>query len=125
MIVGTGVDLVAIPRMQALWNRHGAALARRLLAQSERADLDGHRDPARLLAKRFAAKEALAKALGIGLRAPMGLQAVSVCHDALGAPAFVPDAALSEYLAARGVQRVHLTLTDEREAALAFVILES
>ncbi|WP_126445475.1 holo-ACP synthase [Sulfuricystis multivorans] len=123
MIHGIGTDLVAIARMQALWQRHGERALAKLLAPDERGECRMSLDPARLLAKRFAAKEALAKALGTGIRAPVLLTAIAVTHDALGKPSFAFAAELASWLAARGLL-CHLSLADEMEYALAFVIVE-
>lgn len=124
MIRGIGTDIVDVVRMSALHGRYGLKLAQRLLTAVERADYDRAAEPARLLAKRFAAKEALAKALGTGLRAPVSLANMTVTHDPLGRPAFTFAPALQAWLAARRIVRVHLSLSDEQHYALAFVIVE-
>ncbi len=124
MILGIGTDIVEVARMTALHERHGSRLADRLLSRAERPDYEGARDKARLLAKRFAAKEALAKALGTGLRAPVSLTNMGVTHDALGRPAFAFAAPLRLWLQARGIGRVHLSLSDEQHYAVGFVIIE-
>jgi holo-[acyl-carrier protein] synthase len=124
VIHGIGTDLVAIGRMQALWQRHGERALERLLAPEERADCRANADPGRFLAKRFAAKEALGKALGTGLRAPVLLTAIAVTHDALGKPGFAfGTTELAGWLAARGLV-CHLSLSDEAGHALAFVVVE-
>lgn len=123
MIHGVGTDLVAIGRMQALWQRHGARALERLLAPDERDDCRASREPGRFLAKRFAAKEALGKALGTGIRAPVLLTAIAVTHDALGKPVFSFGAELAQWIAARGLV-CHLSMSDEAEYALAFVVVE-
>ncbi len=125
MIVGIGTDLVAIPRMADIWQRHGERLARRILSAQEWPELVASRRPERLLAKRFAAKEALGKALGTGMRHPVVFEAISVTHDLLGAPGLALHAELQAFVQARGITRLHLSLSDEREAALAFVVLEA
>jgi holo-[acyl-carrier protein] synthase len=124
MIYGIGSDLVTIPRMTAALGRHGMRLAQRLLHVSELADFQQHHEPARFLAKRFAAKEAFAKAVGTGLRPPVLLPAIAVAHDALGKPVFLFSDALAAWLAQHGLTRFHLSLADEREHALAFVVIE-
>jgi len=125
MIHGIGTDLVAVARIAALHERFGERFARRLLADEEWADFLQASMPARFLAKRFAAKEALAKALGTGLRAPVTLGNIAVRHDALGRPVYVAMAQLSEWMRLRGIGRLHLSLSDEREHALAFAIVET
>lgn len=124
MILGIGTDIVSVARMEKALNRHGEKFARHLLAQSEWNDYQLTLFPARFLAKRFAAKEAFAKACGSGLRPPVVLSAIAVTHDALGKPALSFGHELSQFLKTRGVCRHHLSISDEHEAALAFVVLE-
>lgn len=124
MITGVGTDLVEVARMQSLLERWGPRLGQRLLAPAERERLASAADPARFLAKRFAAKEAFGKALGTGIRTPVLLTAIAVANDELGKPYFVPDEVLAAYLNERGVGRIHLSLSDERTHALAFVVME-
>jgi len=81
-------------------------------------------DPARFLAKRFAAKEALAKAVGSGLRHPVNLPRITITHDGLGKPVFLFDELLRTYLAQAGVAAHHLSISDERTVVVAFVVLE-
>lgn len=129
MIVGIGTDLVDARRVESGLARFGDAYARRLLAgdwhPAERAACRVHPAPARFLAKAFAAKEAFSKAAGTGLRAPVTLAHLAVTRDDLGKPAFVFAPELAGWLAQRMVARVHLSLTDEGEFVLAFVVLES
>ncbi len=123
MIYGIGTDLVAVERMHALWQRHGERVLEKLLAPEERAACLASTDPGRFLAKRFAAKESLGKALGTGIRAPVLLPAIAVIHDTLGKPAF----SFSDVLAAWIEERqwvTHLSISDEAAHALAFVIVE-
>jgi holo-[acyl-carrier protein] synthase len=124
MIHGIGTDLVAVARLRAMWERHGERTLDKLLAPAEHADCRASADPARFLAKRFAAKEALGKALGTGIRAPVLLPAIAVTHDALGKPAFAFDAALAGWIAARRLV-CHVSLSDEADYAQAFVVTET
>lgn len=123
MIYGIGADIVAVSRVAALFERHGERAIDKLLAPQERAGCREAADPAQFLAKRFAAKEALGKALGTGVRAPALLTASTVVHDALGKPSFEFSPELARHLAERGLI-AHLSLSDERDSALAFVVLE-
>ena len=123
MIFGIGTDIVAVARMGDFWTRHGERGLERLLAPDEREACRGSNHPARFLAKRFAAKEALGKALGTGVRAPLLLPAIAVRHDELGKPDFVFGAELGAHLAERGLV-AHLSISDELDYAVAFVILE-
>lgn len=124
MILGIGTDIVAVARIEAALARHGAAFAERILSAQELSEYTAHAQPSRFLGKRFAAKEALAKATGQGLRHPVSLQRISVTHDELGKPAFHFDEVLSAHLRQRGIARHHLSISDERDMVVAFVILE-
>ena len=124
MIFGIGTDIVAYARIEALHARYGMRFAQRVLSAAELPDYQNSTQPVRLLMKRFAAKEALAKAIGSGLRYPVTLQRISVTHDSLGKPVFEFEAELGAYLKKLGVVRHHLSISDEREHAVAFVLLE-
>ncbi len=124
MIFGIGTDIVAVERLRTMHANHGERLARRLLGPMEWDDYVRAPDKPRLLAKRFAAKEALGKALGTGIRAPMTLTACGVVHDELGRPDFAYASVLAGWLRERGAGRVHLSLSDEQEYVVAFVIVE-
>lgn len=123
MIHGIGTDIVAIARMTRLWDKYAEALAARLLADDERAALQHHADPARFLAKRFAAKEAAAKALGTGFRGGLILRHFVVLNDALGKPVLRLEGRAAELAANFGVRATHLTISDEADYAVAFVVM--
>ena len=123
MIYGIGTDIVAIARLDEMFARHGERALNKLLARSERSACRQAAAPARFLAKRFAAKEAFAKALGTGVRAPALLPAIAVVHDSLGKPSFEFASDLAAHLAELGLT-AHLSLSDERDSVVAFVILE-
>lgn len=125
MIHGIGVDLVRVARMRALHERHGERAARRILAPEEMAGYEAAAERERFLAKRFAAKEAFAKAVGTGLRGPVALAAIRIEHDGLGRPEFACAPALAAWLAGRGIARVHLSISDEKEHVVAFAIAET
>lgn len=123
MIHGIGTDIVAVARVRQALERHGERFAVRILAASERAAWAASRDPARFLAKRFAAKEAFGKALGTGVAVPSTLHAVAVGHNPLGQPHFEYDQRLAIYMAERGLS-AHLSLADETEHVVAFALIE-
>jgi holo-[acyl-carrier protein] synthase len=124
VIRGIGTDIVAVARMADFWRRHGERALDKLLAPEERAECLASKHPERLLAKRFAAKEALGKALGTGIRAPVLLTAIGVTHDGLGKPTFTLAPELATYLTDRGLV-AHLSISDEQDYALAFVVVEN
>jgi holo-[acyl-carrier protein] synthase len=123
VIVGVGTDLVSIPRMEGLWRRHGIRLVQRILTAAEREEWARRHEPARYLALRFAAKEAVAKALGTGFSAGVSLQALTILSDPRGKPVvhFAPGR-LMDRLRESGVAGVELSLTDELDWALAFAV---
>ena len=123
MIHGIGTDIVAVKRLQAMWERNGDRALARLLAPPEIAEFARASDKGRFLAKRFAAKEAFAKALGTGVRPPAVLPAISVGHDDFGKPLLVFHGQLAESIKNEGLV-AHLSLSDEAEYAIAYVILE-
>lgn len=124
MIAGVGIDLVEAARIERLLGKYGPRFAARLLARSERATFAAATRPVWFLANRFAAKEALAKALGTGLRHPVTLHAISVASDEAGKPVFGFHGPLPAYLASRGITGHHLSLTHEKGMACAVVVLE-
>ncbi|MBS0315078.1 MAG: holo-ACP synthase [Proteobacteria bacterium] len=129
MIVGIGTDIVALARIRAALDRHGERFVRHVLAPAEwqqwreRFATSG-RDGSAWLARRWAAKEAFAKACGTGVRAPLTLDGIGVGHDGEGRPCFELSALIADFVAARGVQRMQLSLSDERDYAVAFVLFE-
>ncbi len=123
MIFGIGTDIVAVARMADYVERHGERGLEKMLAPAEREACRASSDPARFLAKRFAAKEALGKAFGTGVRDPLLLPAIAVEHDALGKPSFSYAPALAAHFAERGLA-AHLSISDEQDYAVAYVVLE-
>lgn len=123
MIHGIGTDIVAVARMVDYFQRHGERGLEKMLAPAEREACCASPDPARFLAKRFAAKEALGKAFGTGVRAPLLLPDIAIEHDALGKPTFSYSPVLAAHFAERGI-KAHLSISDEQDYAVAFVILE-
>jgi holo-[acyl-carrier protein] synthase len=123
MIVGVGLDVVPISRMQGLLARHGVRAETRLFSAGERADCAGRAQPAQHFAARFAAKEALLKALG----APPGLRWTEIEIRAApnGAPALVLSGAAAAAAGRRRVTAQHVSLTHAGDVAAAVVVLES
>jgi holo-[acyl-carrier protein] synthase len=124
VIFGIGTDIVAVARMADYWQRHGERGLEKMLAPEEREACLSCHDPARFLAKRFAAKEALGKAFGTGIRTPLLLPEIAINHDKLGKPAFVFGPVLEAHFAERRLT-AHLSISDEQDYAVAFVIMET
>ena len=124
MIHGIGTDLLDAGRIRSGLARFGEPYANRILAPAEYAGYEASRDPARFLAKCFAAKEAFAKAAGTGLRAPVSLRNIAVLRDPRGKPFLQCAPELATWRAACGVAAHHVSLSDEGDLVLAFVVLE-
>ena len=125
MIVGLGVDLVELSRIRAVWRRHGARFAERVLTESERAYCLNRRDPVPSLAARFAAKEAAAKALGTGIAQGVRFRDIEVVRSRSGEPALRLHGAARRIADQRRADRSLLTLTHGRDAAVAVVVMET
>ncbi|MCL2075731.1 MAG: holo-ACP synthase [Betaproteobacteria bacterium] len=125
MIYGIGTDIAATARLERLFVRHGEAALKKILTLAEQAEFPqrGLAAQGRFLARRWAAKEAFAKALGTGLCYPATLTNIAVTHDEAGRPFFVFAPVLTEHLASLGLT-AHLSISDEKAYALAFVVLE-
>jgi len=124
MIYGIGTDIVSVSRIEQALSRHGERFPQRILSDAELAEFAGKRDQVRFLAKRFAAKEAFSKALGLGMNMPMSWRRMGVGHDPRGKPLIVCHPELEAYVKSLGVSVGHISITDEQDHAMAFVVLE-
>ena len=124
MIVGVGMDLVQVRRVDALLERKGGRALARLFTAAEAARCRGGRSPRESFAARFAAKEAFFKALGTGWGRGGAWTEVEVVSAPSGAPSIRLHGAAAALARAAGVARVHLSLTHTDELAAAYVVLE-
>lgn len=127
-IFGVGVDLCQVERLQAAYMRQGERLLLRLLTPAEQHvfHMRWGEHPARglhYLASRFAAKEALAKALGTGIRRAVGFQAASILSDELGKPCVHTHGELTKMFASQGL-RAHISLSDDKGFVIAYCLVE-
>ena len=126
MILGIGVDLVEVARMQGLLDRKGERVLRRLFTDGERAYASTHREPARQLAARAAAKEAAFKALsGNDLARAIGWRELEVVSTPGRAPVLVLHGRAVQRARELGVAHIHLSLTHSESTACAMVIAEA
>lgn len=128
MILGTGLDICEVARIEQSLERFGDRFAERILIPEEVAQFQRVKRKASLLARRFAAKEALSKALGLGMRMPMGWRQAGVLHHASGKPYFWLADPLSQYALGGYTLRqltIHLSITDDAGIAMAQVIIET
>jgi holo-[acyl-carrier protein] synthase len=128
VIYGIGTDLVEIGRIATAVERFGERFVDRILGPLEKARYEARRARSAsrglaFLATRFAAKEAVSKAIGLGLRSPMTWRAVEIINAPSGQPQVLAHGALAEFLRARRL-RLSVSVTDEQAMAMAFVIAE-
>ena len=119
MILGLGLDIVQIPRIERLYKDFGLKFVRRILSEDEIARMPNKEIPY-YLAKRFAAKEAFSKAMGFGIGSRVTFKTIEICKDSAGKPYF-SDATL----ALLGEKKIiaHLSIADDYPTAIAQVIL--
>ena len=128
MIYGIGTDICKIPRIEAALARHGERFARKILGPQElekfraRSAKNAVRG-VRFLATRFAAKEAFSKAIGLGLRMPMTWPAAQMLNHPSGKPMIVCSGVLADFMEKNRLS-AQVTISDEEEYAVAFVIVE-
>lgn len=134
MILGTGTDIVSIDRIGAALEKQGERFLARCFSDGEVAHVEAAAkgDPARRMAgyaKRWAAKEACAKALGLGIRDGVALKDFAVANDDMGAPSMALSGGAKERLTLLTpggmTPYIHVSLSDEPPLALAFVVISA
>ncbi|QDZ27523.1 holo-ACP synthase [Noviherbaspirillum sp. UKPF54] len=128
MIYGIGTDIIQISRVEAALARNGERFAEKILGPEElekyrRRKAKVEARGVRFLATRFAAKEAFSKAIGLGMRMPMTWRAMQTLNATSGKPVAVASGALKEFMEQNGLT-AQVSITDEAEYAVAFVIVE-
>lgn len=124
MIIGTGIDMVEVPRVAAAIARFGGRFLRRIFTESEIRYCDAKANRAERYAARFAAKEAGLKALGTGWRHGISWQELEVRREPGRRPGLAFSGRAAEFAARLGTRRVFLSLSHTTEHAIAQVILE-
>ena len=124
MIYGVGTDIVNIDRIQKIILKNREGFIKRVLTEHEQSLFANKADSAAFFAKRFAAKEAFSKALGTGIGRVVSFQDLTVRNNDNGKPHFIPSEKLRLYLLEKGVKQAHLSISDESQYAVAFVVLE-
>jgi holo-[acyl-carrier protein] synthase len=129
MIIGIGSDLIDIRRIEKSLERYGERFVQRIYTEVEQARSEGRRARAASYAKRFAAKEACAKALGTGIAHGVFWRDMGVVNLASGKPTMALSGGAAEQLAKLlppgHRASIHLTITDDFPLAQAFVIIEA
>jgi holo-[acyl-carrier protein] synthase len=124
MIIGMGVDIVRIPRINSAVERFGDRFLQRAFCPEEIEWCMRKRDPGPCLSGRFAAKEALVKALGTGFRQGITLRQICVRHLDNGKPELRLSGAALDTARGLGVTGVHVSISHETEYAVATVVVE-
>lgn len=123
-IFGIGTDIVKCERIAAMWQEHGLKFANRILTEHELKVLaEQKNNQVAFLAKRFAAKEAVAKALGTGFRDDVLLTQVGIETDLQGKPHVVIYGKTKDFVATLGDLDFQISIADEMDYVVAFVII--
>ena len=125
MIFGIGTDIVQVARMQKNLDEHGERFAKRILTDDEFTEFLQKAFQANFLAKRFAAKEATAKAMGTGFSHGLSLRHIGVTHDDKGKPILTFSKIAKQFISENNITDHHISLSDEKDYAVAFVTLVS
>jgi holo-[acyl-carrier protein] synthase len=124
MVIGVGIDVVSIDRMDRVMDRWGDLFLNRVFTEREITRCRGRKRPAECFATRFAAKEAFLKAIGWGLRNGIRWTDIEVENDPLGKPSLLVQRRAKEALHHLTVEKTFLTLSHDQPFAVAHVLLE-
>ncbi|HMT02386.1 MAG TPA: holo-ACP synthase [Burkholderiales bacterium] len=124
MIYSIGHDIVENVRIAKIIAKYGQRFINRILSEEEYQELILRQDKVKFIAKRFAAKEAFAKACGTGLRAPILMPNIIISNNELGKPIFNFNKDIKNWLEEKKICYCHLSLSDETNLSSAFVVLE-
>ncbi len=117
MIVGIGTDVLCITRIQEKFNKFRLVFVERILTPEERVVFFSKSRDINFLAKRFAAKEAIAKAFGVGIGSELSFQNIEILNDQRGAP-------IANIIADIGIdKKVHISISDEEDIVVAFAVV--
>lgn len=122
-VIGIGTDLLAESRISAIVGRQPVKFAQRILTVAELSIWAQHPQPNNFLAKQFAAKEALSKALGTGIAAGVNFKHMEVLRDQQGAPYVVLSGAAAQRMQMLGATRALISLSDDQGLIQAFALI--
>ena len=125
MILGIGIDIIEVARIQASFEKFGERFVNRILLPDEIAYCLSHKNPAPFLAVRFSAKEAISKAFGTGISAQLSWQDMEVKRKESGEPFVILHGNGQKLFAARGAKRLLISLSHTQNYATAVAVLES
>ncbi|MES2658558.1 MAG: holo-ACP synthase [Verrucomicrobiota bacterium] len=121
-IFGIGIDVVEVERIASAIERHGEPFLTKLFTASERSYCEAQNKPALHYAARFAAKEAVSKALGTGIGGQAGWLDLEITRDPAGAPKLLLQGAAADFANENGITEIQISLTHAREYAAANAI---
>lgn len=124
MVIGIGTDIVEIARIQKMYGKHPAAFAERLLTEHERIELSTKKFPEKFLAKRWALKEAISKALGTGIAQGVSFLDMEISHTQLGAPVVNLTGRSKIRADELGIQNWQISVSDEVHYCVAFAMAQ-
>lgn len=122
-VLGVGTDIVKLARLEKIHAERGQRFAKRILTSAELLEFQDSKRQANFLAKRFAAKEAIVKALGTGFTQGIGFKDIEVYRQVNGRPCVRLFGAANHKLETLGASTVHLSLSDDAGLVLAFVVI--
>lgn len=125
MIVGIGTDIVDVDRIAKVYERQGDAFVQRLLSDAEQLELSTQHYPERFLAKRWALKEAVSKALGTGIAQGVCFKDMTIGHKDSGQPILLLSGTTLEKSQSLGITDWSISVSDEKHHTVAFVVAES
>ena len=118
-IFGIGIDVVEVERIASAIERHGEPFVAKLFTARERSYCDAQKKPSLHYAARFAAKEAVSKALGTGIGGQAGWLDLEITRDLSGAPKLVLQGAAARFAKENSITEIQISLTHAREYAAA------
>jgi holo-[acyl-carrier protein] synthase len=125
MIAGIGVDIAEVLRFEKMLDRYADRIVRRILCEAEWQQFERRNRRASFLASRFAAKEAVSKALGTGIAQGIGFHSIEVINDEQGKPELRFHDGAKALVEQRGITSALLSLSDEKHYVVAMVVLEA
>lgn len=125
MIVGIGTDIIEIQRIAQLYQKQGERFAKRILSASELQEFAAVQFPEPFLAKRWALKEAVAKALGTGIAQGVTFEQMTIAHHASGQPYLQLSGAAKQRAEQIGADDWHISVSDEKHYSVAYVLAQS
>ncbi len=123
MIIGVGLDIAQVERIERAWQRFGDRFIKRCFTKAEATEALARAKPGQALAMRFAAKEAFSKAAGLGMRG-LGWREVEVVHDKRGKPSLELHGRARQWMDDNEATGCHVSLSDDGGIAAAVVVLE-